>query len=46
VGKGTGLGLEIAYRIVVKKHKGDIYFESKPGDTRFRVHLPISRFDT
>lgn len=46
VGKGTGLGLEIAYRIVVKKHKGDIYFESKPGDTRFRVHLPISRSDT
>lgn len=46
VGKGTGLGLEIAYRIVVKKHKGDIYFESKPGDTRFRVHLPISRFDS
>lgn len=46
VGKGTGLGLEIAYRIVVKKHKGDIYFESKPGDTRFRVHLPISHSDT
>lgn len=42
VGKGTGLGLEIAYRIVVKRHKGDIHFESKPGDTRFRVHLPIN----
>jgi signal transduction histidine kinase len=41
VGKGTGLGLEIAYRIVVDRHKGDIYFDSKPGDTRFRVRLPV-----
>jgi signal transduction histidine kinase len=41
VGQGTGLGLEIAYRIIVKRHKGDIHFESKPGDTRFRVSLPI-----
>jgi signal transduction histidine kinase len=41
VGKGTGLGLEIAYKIIVKRHKGDIHFESKPGDTRFRVRLPI-----
>ncbi|MBD2606270.1 cyclic nucleotide-binding domain-containing protein [Scytonema hofmannii FACHB-248] len=42
VGQGTGLGLEIAYRIIVKRHKGDIHFESKPGDTRFRVSLPIN----
>lgn len=41
VGQGTGLGLEIAYRIIVKRHKGDIHFESKPGNTRFRVSLPI-----
>lgn len=41
VGKGTGLGLEIAYKIIVKRHKGNIYFDSQPGDTRFRVHLPI-----
>ncbi|GAX44873.1 hypothetical protein NIES4075_58920 [Tolypothrix sp. NIES-4075] len=41
VGQGTGLGLEIAYRIIVKRHKGDIHFESKPGDTCFRVSLPI-----
>jgi len=46
VGKGTGLGLEIVYRIVVKRHKGDIHFESKPGDTRFRVYLPISSSST
>jgi signal transduction histidine kinase len=31
VGKGTGLGLSISYCIVVKMHKGDISFTSKPG---------------
>ncbi|GIH14563.1 ATP-binding protein [Rugosimonospora africana] len=41
VGEGTGLGLDISYRIVVKKHHGDIRVESSPGDTRFRVILPI-----
>lgn len=40
VGKGTGLGLSIAHRIVVKRHKGDINFESVPGETRFQVRLP------
>ncbi|MBW4615482.1 MAG: cyclic nucleotide-binding domain-containing protein [Desmonostoc vinosum HA7617-LM4] len=43
VGQGTGLGLEIVYRIIVNKHKGDIHFESKPGDTRFRVRLPMRK---
>lgn len=42
VGEGTGLGLEIAYRIVVNRHGGNIYFESQPGKTCFRVHLPIT----
>lgn len=41
VSKGTGLGLDIAYRIVVKSHHGDIRVFSKPGDTRFQVRLPI-----
>ena len=41
VGKGTGLGLSISYRIVVEMHKGDISFNSKPGDTRFEVRLPL-----
>jgi signal transduction histidine kinase len=40
VGKGTGLGLDIAYRIVVKRHKGDIQVCSRPGETRFSVRLP------
>ncbi len=41
VGQGTGLGLDMTYRIVVGKHNGDISFISSPGDTRFRVRLPI-----
>jgi signal transduction histidine kinase len=42
VGEGTGLGLDITWRIVVNKHHGDITVESVPGDTRFRVRLPIT----
>ena len=41
VGKGTGLGLDIARRIVVQRHKGDIQFFSQPGNTCFQVRLPI-----
>ena len=41
VGEGTGLGLDISWRIVVNKHHGDLSVESQPGDTRFRVRLPL-----
>ncbi|HYZ98383.1 MAG TPA: ATP-binding protein [Acidimicrobiales bacterium] len=41
LGKGTGLGLDIAWRIVVGRHHGDIRVESTPGDTRFQVLLPL-----
>ncbi|USX53742.1 ATP-binding protein [Lentzea sp. HUAS12] len=41
VGEGTGLGLEISWRIVVNKHQGSIRVESRPGDTRFQVLLPL-----
>ncbi|MGH8859942.1 MAG: ATP-binding protein [Jatrophihabitantaceae bacterium] len=41
VGQGTGLGLDISWRIVVNKHHGDLSVQSAPGDTRFRVRLPI-----
>jgi len=41
VGKGTGLGLDIAYRIV-RNHHGSISFKSSPGQTVFQVRLPIS----
>ena len=40
-GKGTGLGLDIARRIVKNRHQGDIRFESQPGETRFEVWLPL-----
>jgi signal transduction histidine kinase len=40
-GKGTGLGLDIARRIVVGQHKGDIRFESRSQETTFQVRLPI-----
>ena len=43
VGEGTGLGLDISYRIVVRRHHGDIRVESKPGDTRFQVWIPIDQ---
>jgi signal transduction histidine kinase len=35
----TGLGLDIARRIV-RRHDGQIEFESRPGHTEFRVILP------
>ncbi|HMC52148.1 MAG TPA: ATP-binding protein [Acidimicrobiales bacterium] len=43
VGHGTGLGLDISYRIVVRRHHGDIRVQSTPGDTRFQVRLPIDQ---
>ena len=46
VGQGTGLGLDITWRIVVNKHHGDIGLESVPGDTRFRVRLPVTPANT
>ena len=42
VGEGTGLGLDISWRINVNKHHGDLNVESAPGDTRFRVRLPVA----
>src|SRR2546425_668840 len=45
VGEGTGLGLDISWRIVVDRHHGDLSLESSPGDTRFRVRLPITAQD-
>ncbi|MEW5352305.1 ATP-binding protein [Streptomyces sp. 16-176A] len=42
VGQGTGLGLDISWRIVVDKHHGELRVESVPGDTRFQVLLPLT----
>jgi len=43
IGSGTGLGLIICNRIVADRHGGEIEFESRPGETRFKVRLPINR---
>lgn len=40
-GEGTGLGLDLAWRIVVEKHNGDLRVHSEPGNTRFVVLLPL-----
>jgi signal transduction histidine kinase len=45
VGQGTGLGLDISYRVVVEDHKGDIRVLSERGDTRFQVRLPVDEPD-
>ena len=41
VGKGTGLGLDIAQRIIVERHSGTIAIDSRPGETVLRVRLPF-----
>ena len=40
-GEGTGLGLQISYRIVVLEHRGDLMLRSEPGRTTVRVSLPL-----
>jgi signal transduction histidine kinase len=41
IGHGTGLGLDIAWRIVVNKHRGHLKVVSEPGSTTFVVRLPL-----
>jgi signal transduction histidine kinase len=41
VGQGTGLGLDIARRIVVERHRGTITIDSQSGETTLRVRIPI-----
>ncbi len=41
-GKGTGLGLNISYKIVVERHRGDLRVFSRPGLTRFTARLPLN----
>ncbi|MGD1937200.1 MAG: response regulator [Cyanophyceae cyanobacterium] len=45
VGKGTGLGLALAYSIVTEKHRGQLVCDSQVGEgTRFNVHIPTTGF--
>jgi signal transduction histidine kinase len=40
-GQGTGLGLHISHDIVANRHHGQLTVESRPGETKFKVVLPI-----
>jgi signal transduction histidine kinase len=42
VGQGTGLGLDISYRVITQRHGGDLRVVSHPGNTRFQVRLPLT----
>ena len=42
VGEGTGLGLDVSWRIVVNRHGGSMRVISEPGNTRFQVRLPLT----
>jgi signal transduction histidine kinase len=41
VGKGTGLGLDTARRIVTERQRGTLSVDSAPGRTVFHVRLPF-----
>ena len=43
VGVGTGLGLDIAHRIVVGQFGGSITFNSESGNTEFIVRVPAEK---
>lgn len=45
VGEGTGMGLDISNRIVRQRHRGTVQLQSEPGQTRFRVRLPLTTED-
>ena len=40
VGEGTGLGLDLVQRVVVRQHGGEIRVRSEPGHTEFQLYLP------
>ena len=43
VGKGTGLGLNLSYDIIVNKHKGQLLVDSQPEEgTTFTIKIPVN----
>jgi signal transduction histidine kinase len=42
VGQGTGLGLDISWRIVTQRHHGEVLVRSEPGNTEFEIRLPLN----
>jgi two-component system nitrogen regulation sensor histidine kinase GlnL len=42
--EGMGLGLSISQELI-SRHQGLIEFSSKPGETIFRVLLPLEQID-
>jgi signal transduction histidine kinase len=40
IGKGTGLGLDIAHKII-KAHRADVKVDSQPGHTEFKLCFPV-----
>ena len=42
VGEGTGLGLDISWRIVVARHHGELRVRTGPGGTTFEIRLPLA----
>ncbi|MGQ4347969.1 ATP-binding protein [Streptomyces sp. SAS_275] len=42
LGEGTGLGLTVVHEVVAVRHRGAITLSSHPGQTVFRVSLPIN----
>ena len=42
LGQGTGLGLDVSFRVIVNRHHGDLRVDSVPGRTVFRATLPMT----
>ena len=42
MGQGTGLGLDVSFRVIVNRHHGDLRVDSDPGRTVFRATLPMT----
>ncbi|MBW4511116.1 MAG: PAS domain S-box protein [Scytonematopsis contorta HA4267-MV1] len=44
VGKGTGLGMSISYKIITETHKGSLRCVSSPGEgTEFIIKIPVTQ---